>query len=278
MAKSSLGKYLFDRVVRVYVTLIPSLIFVVIADFILKIISINGIDQSVSYTGINILISNIFLIPEMPYGTMRPIWSLMYEWWIYMLFGGVFFLGSNKIPALLLTLAGAYYTIKVNAAGEAGHIWIIWALGGGCAYLQRRISWQSLNHHWLGVLSLFLLLVSGWFYFSSKSAYNMVAGVFLALFIFVFTSKSSGFWKLLPRFEVVAKKLAGFSFTLFLTHYTVLTYTKEFLKLDGWTGLIVGFIISNLIAFLIALFTEYNLTNIKSFLSRAGQSLRASLR
>lgn len=203
---------------------------------------------------------------------MRPIWSLMYEWWIYLLFGGLYFFKSNKIWATLLITAGAYYTLWVNPGSFGGHIWLIWALGGTCAYLQQKILWNDLNNRVLDVLSFLFLLNAGVFYYISKNAYNLPAGIFLSLFLFIATCRPSAFLKRLLPLKNVAQALAGLSFTFFLTHYTILTYTKEYLKLEGWSGLIVGFLISSLAAFLIALFTEYRLQKIKAFLSRAGQS------
>ena len=270
--EGSLGKYLLDRTTRVYVTLIPSLIFVVAVDLSFQKLTVANVELVTNYASLKIFIDNLFLIPSMPYGTMRPIWSLMYEWWIYLLFGGLYYLKSNKISASLLILAGAYYTLKVNAGGEAGHIWVIWALGGVCAYLQQKISWRNLNRNALDAMALLLLIAAGWLYFISKSAYNLPAGIFLALFLFIFTNKVSRFIGLLPPLRVVAKTMAGFSFTLFLTHYTVLTYTKEFLKLDGWLGLIIGFLLSSLVAFLIALFTEFKLQKIKNYFLRFRQA------
>jgi len=267
--KESLSKYLFDRTTRIYVTLIPSLIFVAAIDLLFQRLSLTNTELVANYTSLSIFIDNIFLIPSMPYGTMRPVWSLMYEWWIYLLFGGLFHIKSNKILALPLILAGAYYTLKVNASGEAGHIWIIWALGGACAYLQKKITWNTLNHNTLNTLALLFLFAAGWLYFISKNAYNLPAGIFLSLFLFVFTNKISYFLKLILPLKGVARKMAGFSFTLFLTHYTVLTYTNEFLQLSGWTGVVIGFLISNLVAFLIAFFTEYKLQKIKNLISRA---------
>lgn len=277
-AEGSLGKYLLDRTTRVYVTLIPSLIFVVAVDLSFQKLSAANVGLVTNYASLKTFINNLFLIPSMPYGTMRPIWSLMYEWWIYLLFGGLYYLKSNRAPALLLILAGTYYTLKVNASGEAGHIWAIWALGGVCAYLQQKISWTDLNRYVLDALALLLLTGAGWLYFISKNAYNLPAGIFLALYLFIATNKVSRFLRLLLPLRVVAKNMAGLSFTLFLTHYTVLTYTKEFLKLDGWAGLIIGFLISNLVAFLIAYFTEYKLKKIKNLISRAGQSVLFYLR
>lgn len=261
--EGGLGKYLLDRTTRVYVTLIPSLIFVVAVDLSFQKLSAVNVELVTNYASLNIFIDNLVLIPSMPYGTMRPIWSLMYEWWIYLLFGGLYYLKSNRLSASLLVLAGAYYTLKVNAGGEAGHIWVIWALGGVCAYLQQKISWKDLNRHALDALALLLLIAAGWLYFISKSAYNLPAGIFLALFLFIFTNKVSRFLRLLLPLRVVAKNMAGFSFTLFLTHYTILIYTNELLRLDGWAGLISGFVMSNLVAISIAFFTEYRLTSIK---------------
>ncbi len=277
-SEGCLSKYLFDRITRVYITLVPSLIFVAAVDFLMRKFYNVNVDLVVNYTGSSILFDNLLLIPSVPYGTMRPIWSLMYEWWIYLIFGGVYFLKSNKFLALLLIFVGGYYTLKVNAAGEAGHIWIIWAFGGWCAYLQKKIPWASLNSHLLNFLALLSLVVAGWIYFNSKNAFNLPAGIFVAIFIFIFTSKKSLFLKPLLPLKAAAKSGANLSFTLFLTHYTALTYTKEFLALDGWIGLIIGFLISSVIAFSIAFLTEYKLLRIKNCLSRLGQSLAVRLR
>ena len=101
----------------------------------------------------------------------------MYEWWIYLLFGGVYFFKSNKFLALLLIFTGGYYTLQVNASGEAGHIWVIWAFGGLCAYLQKKIPWAHLNYHLVNLLALLSLTAAGWIYFISKNAYNLPAGI-----------------------------------------------------------------------------------------------------
>ena len=137
---------------------------------------------------------------------------------------------------------------------------------------------MHLNCHLLNLLALFSLASAGWIYFISKNAYNLPAGILIAIFIFVVTSKKSDFIKFLVPLKSVAKNGAGFSFTLFLTHYTVLTYTKYFLELDGWKGFAIGFLISNMVAFSIAFLTEYKLQKIKNLLSGTGQSLFTNLK
>lgn len=265
---SGLKKYLFDRTTRVYVTLMPSLLFVVMADMLFQKYTAVNSNLVTNYTSFEFLIKNALLIPSMPYGTMRPIWSLMYEWWIYLLFGGLFFLRKNFIAALLLIVVGFYYTVTVNGRGEAGHIWIIWALGGACAFLQRRVVGGTINPHILNAASIFFLTAAGFIYFLSKDAYDIFAGIAISLSIFVFTSHRSSFLKFVLPLRTIAKNLAELSFTLFLTHYTVLTYTKDYLKIEGWYGLIFGFIASGFVAFFIAFFTEYRLSSAKAFLLR----------
>ena len=272
-SEGDLKKYLFDRITRVYVTLVPSLFFVVVVDLLMRNIYNIDVDLVQNNVSINIFFDNLLLIPSMPFGTMRPIWSLMYEWWIYLIFGGIYFFKSNKFLALLLILTGGYYTLQVNASGEAGHIWIIWAFGGLCAYLHKKIPWAHLNYYLVNLIALLSLTAAGWIYFISKNAYNLPAGILIATFIFLLSGKESDFLKLLIPFKGIATSGAGFSFTLFLTHYTVLTYTRYFLSLDGWAGFTVGILISNLVAFSIAFLTEYRLQRIKNLLSIVGHLL-----
>ena len=270
-ADNTLKRYLFDRFTRVYVTLIPCLLFVVVLDLLFKQFSSIRVDLVANYASLKIFIKNALLIPSMPYGTIRPIWSLMYEWWIYLLFGGLFFLRSDRIAAVFLILLAGYYTLDVNAGGEAGHLWVVWAVGGVCAYIHARIKWREANPFLLGTLALAFLSTAAVLYCSSKNAYDLPAGVCLALALFLFTCKPSGSLQLLLPLRGIAKKLAGFSFSLFLTHYTVLTYVEAHLGLSGWVGVVVSFLLSNFVAFCIAYFTEYRLPYIRAYVSRAAR-------
>jgi peptidoglycan/LPS O-acetylase OafA/YrhL len=264
--QANLYKYLFDRGVRIYTTLIPSLLFVAVADYFINKSSLVKIDLISNFATIDIFLKNLLLLPSMPFGTMRPIWSLMYEWWIYLLFGGFFFLKTNKISAAILIVIGAHYTFGVNAAGESGHIWIVWLLGGFCAYFHQKTPEQFWMRHKLGldVLASLLLVAALLMFFLAKSAYYLPAGISLSLFIFFVTIRTH---KKLSHLNVrLVRVLAGMSFTLFITHYTVLTFAKEVVGLSGWLGLWVGFLLSTLAAFVIAYFTELRLKIIKNFI------------
>jgi peptidoglycan/LPS O-acetylase OafA/YrhL len=271
-AHNTLKIYLFDRAIRVYVTLVASLLFVAGVDlFFFRHTGLRLDLVSLFATG-GVFMKNLFLIPSVPFGTLRPIWSLMYEWWIYVLFGGLFFWRRNMVVGTLLVVAGLHYTLRVNGQGESGHIWTIWALGGACSWVQQRADWAKSARGWmLDLLAMCFLAAAGWLYYMAKNAYNLPAGVMLSLSIFVFVNSRGRLCQLAYAWRNVLKKLAGFSFTLFLTHYTVLTYLREYWHLEGWNGVLVGFVTSNLVAFLIASLTEYRLSAVKLFLLDASQ-------
>lgn len=269
--------YLFDRVTRVYVTLVPCLLFVVLVDKFFLTFTALSLEMVKSYTTSALLVENLLLVLTMPYGTMRPIWSLMYEWWVYMLFGGLFFLRSNPVPAALMLAGGLYYTFRVNGLGEAGPIWIVWAVGGVCAFAQRRIDWSRIPRSVLWVATLGFLAYACVLYVWTLHAFDIRAGVALSLALFAFIHLGDGFGRILIPMAGLVRRLAGLSFTLFLTHYSVLTYTREYLLLTGWAGFLVGLLVSGMVAFGIAYCTEYRLSAIKSWLRRIGTRARVAL-
>ncbi len=263
---ASLSRYLFDRTARVYITLIPSVLFVAVADAMMNKLSPAKIDLVVNYSTKDIFLDNLLLLPSMPFGTMRPIWSLMYEWWVYLLFGGFFFVRDNKFIASVLITIGIYYTFGINAKGEAGHIWIIWLLGGICAYIHQKIPSQYWRRHRFAfdVFSMLLLAAALVIFSFVKNAYYLPAGLCMSIFIFLLTVRVNE--RLTDLNLSWLRYFVGSSFTLFLTHYTVLTFVKEVVGLSGWLGLWVGFSLSCVTAFSIAIFSELKLFEIKQYI------------
>jgi peptidoglycan/LPS O-acetylase OafA/YrhL len=262
----SLGQYLFDRATRVYVTLLPSLLFVWAADLLFAYIATGSAQPERPSLTLVAFLKNLALVPSEPFGTLRPIWSLMYEWWIYILFGGLFYLRSNWLLAGGLVLAGLYRVFQLCVDSDAGHIWFIWGLGGLMAYVHRRF-WRSetTSPRQLILLASAFGLAGAGMYAATLNAYGLVAGVFLSFALFTWTMWSSGrsaAW--LVPLSARLERFAGFSFTLFLTHYTVLAHTSMFL--DGWVGLIVGVVLSHVVAFVIASVTEYRLSALKRWM------------
>lgn len=262
----TLGKYLFDRAARIYVTLIPSIIFVCVVDLIASTLGITGYILN-NYFTVKHFLLNLFLIPPIPFGTMRTVWSLMYEWWIYLLFGGLFYIRQNFIIGSILVVLGAYFTIFISGRGEAGHIWNIWWMGAACAALMHYTPSILENERLVRSGTIFSAATSAAIYTYTKDAYNVPAAVLICAAMFGFINVGAAWMDRLVNFQHALRFLAGISFTLFLTHYTVMTYVIEILHLGGWLGFVVSITLSHIVAVIIAYYTELRISSIKSTIS-----------
>ncbi|WP_095155528.1 acyltransferase [Pseudomonas sp. Irchel 3E13] len=244
------SRYFVDRFARIYTTLIPALIFVYLVDTLFARFFPQA--ELLVYVNLQTFFYNLLLIPSVPLGTMRPIWSLMFEWWIYILFGGLVFFRKRWILCLICIWFGAKYTFKVNSQGEAGHLELIWLAGAiGAFWFDRLTRFASTTR-----VALIAFVAAGAIYLYTKNSYHLVAGLIL----------SAGLVALAARLNAdespvsAAKKsryatLAGFSFTLFLTHYTVLFWIQKVLG-SNTLGFMLSMFLSNVLAFLIAWCTE----------------------
>lgn len=243
-------RYFVERASRIYTTLIPALIFVYTTDvFFARMFPEAELLANLSLKN---LLYNFLLIPSMPLGTMRPIWSLMFEWWIYILFGGLVFFRKRWILCSICIWLGANYTFGANAKGEAGHLELIWLTGALGAYYFNQITCQKC----IVQTAWFTCIIAGAIYLLTRNSYNLLAGIFFSIGI-ISVAANLNADKSPP--SLIKKKLyaslANFSFTLFLTHYTVLYWSHKLIE-DKPLGFITSFLISNIIAALIAALTE----------------------
>lgn len=257
--RASLERYLFDRSTRIYLTLLPCLLFVWIVDVLLTKQLLGWEFQYESNTSSGHLIKNLLLIPSMPFAGMRPIWSLMYEWWLYILFGAALFLRSRPIISSLLLLAALHYTLRVNARGEAGNIWLIWFYGACCAWLWHQRKLIDIPPVFLPAIALCTGAVSLSQYRTTGNAYDLIAGLFGSTCVFAILLWSRHWSGAGVPSQKFWARLAGFSFTLFLIHYSVLIFVRDGLGLVSWWGFAVGVLASNMSAYLIAAPTEMRL-------------------
>ena len=95
-------QYFIDRFARIYSAFIPSLILIAAID--LYYVSAFGWQEHVNAATITVryFISNLFMLQNSPamnglmndfvlgskqFGSGRPLWTLSFEWWLYMSFG-----------------------------------------------------------------------------------------------------------------------------------------------------------------------------------------------
>jgi peptidoglycan/LPS O-acetylase OafA/YrhL len=244
--------YLIDRFCRIFCGYIPALIFVVAVDATVQ--AVPGYPYHAS-TSVVTWIGNLGMLQEFPafqilrrlgvaeqpwfieaFGSGRPFWTVAIEWWIYLGFGFLMFqivrprrFGAGE--ALMLFALGI--VPLYNAMGGVGHcLTFVWAIGAGAAALRSRLSAISRlanrsrsRWHWAGATLIAVAALAGHVVADGLQVYELqfallIAGVlFSPLFLLGTTavclpgtvSRSLG-------------QLAGYSYSLYLTHFTVLTW------------------------------------------------------
>ena len=113
-------------------------------------------------------------------------------------------------------------------------------------------------------LASVVLLASVAAYLKTLNAYNVFAGVLLSIgLLLLAVGYNSDREMLRPRLSYAFSALAGYSFTLFLTHYTVLFWLQK-IGFSGLSGLCISLVLSNAIAYAIAYVTESHHKEISS--------------
>jgi len=201
-----------------------------------------------------------------PYGSAAPFWTVSIEWWLYVCFGmGVWILYQPtdwKLWKIKLFCGGAFLISSVTVfynfvAGSAQCLSMVWGLGA-C------FGWLLANNRFPKSISKNIFLSI--FVFSSvcmvvrvlamridnieklmelQFATFLMAAIFSLFFLLDKKEVES------PIFGGSIKWLANYSYSMYLTHNTVLIFTHVFIfsgKPSGWIGMFVSIILSNIVA------------------------------
>ena len=222
-----LRAYILDRVSRIYVPLVPTLLICGIfwhpigrqlGWFLTFLVNVAGLQ----------IVCNNFC------GGNGPVWSISYEIWFYVL-GGLFaVLVCGRGWAKVISLCGIMFVLALFTRMEAPLLFC-WCLGA-CGYLL--ISADISAMAFCGGVALavfgftFTVYMSGHSdaFGSSPTSWRVPELIFclgLAI-VFAFVSKRPPVWRPILAFEKVGAKLAAFSYTLYLTHSPVLSVWEKF--------------------------------------------------
>lgn len=224
----------------------------------------------------------LFPLPSVtPFGFNGLLWTLAVEWWIYMVFGwiaiGLLALSkrkkSNAYKVLFLVVAVALSLILVGLMQEFSSVIIVWFFN---ALAMLAVSSETVRSKLLarmraGVLVLLFVLALAGAVFGAYSAFAWTGqyyDVFLGLALSAFVLVGVGFlnrgrigrisnFMLNSRVANWVALGAGFSYTLFLTHYPIIIFLNGLnLPIDRLLMLPAILLITNFAAFSIAYFTE----------------------
>jgi len=220
----NLYEYLKARFVRIYIVLIPALLLTYFMDSLGNMIDHTGIHKTCSYvisfqkdpasrltllhlTSSLIMLQNIWLPP---FGSNGPLWSLAPEFWYYLVFPlivGLLFLKAQKIKSAIYLIPIIFFFYFIP--NWVISYFVIWLCGLVPYFIKKQ-----------GLFIKYLLIIAFIITLAYSRIYNLsFGGEFLIsiLLAFIISNFDNNIEK--PNHNRLHKKLASFSYSLYLTHY-----------------------------------------------------------
>lgn len=274
-------EYFRDRFFRIYPPLIGALVLV----FAIDIIGFQFTGQLFSF---KIYIGNFFInllqLQEFPlatylnehymieffrfhyFGTDLPLWTISIEWWLYMFYGVLVFYFFRKrkidwrylVPLLFLAITPIYYLL-VSARMERG-LTLFWFLGVVIT-LTARTRKSNISTFAFILNTLFILLGT---YGFTLFGYNLsIFILFLSLTVLISLGQQE-YFKFNKIFKKVSEKLAGYSYSLYLLHYSLLYFITTVFQFEhDVANFIIVFLVVNIVGFGFAQIFETNSKKLK---------------
>lgn len=220
-ASYSFTDYLVDRAARIFVPYVPAIAFIVLCSFALRL---GGPTDPFT------IIANLFMAEDYPLyryvswfpdidrvGTGRQLWSVAMEWWFYMAAASLYFVGRLPAWSWALILPGLVVMFFNMTIGLLGIVWIAGAVIATLFFDLPRLN-TSIN----AVLASAVLLLATYRLITAQgNFYDLPFSLLLAIGI-AFTLRLVENWSWIERFEAPITLLAAYSYTLYLTHYTIM--------------------------------------------------------
>jgi peptidoglycan/LPS O-acetylase OafA/YrhL len=282
--------FFVERFSRIYSGYAPALIIIAVLDCIL-LFYLGGSLQYNSYNP-QTFIGNIFMLQDNPllngppillhftssvvltsFGSARQLWTLGVEWWIYMFFGWLF-LGlvtiKNRVIfaviLIILLIPPLYYALP---SSRGGGLAIMWAMGATAALiLNYRFKFKSGLRKISPFATVILFTLAAVRTYTIKNAYDLLFALMLTGGIFfLVTYLDSSRFVLPQRIKKVIHTTSGYSMTLYLLHYSVFVILTTFIATySPYLLFIIGFVLSNVISFSLAHFTEMRYRDLRKYL------------
>jgi len=276
-AQSSYGfmEFFVERSARIYSGLIPCLILIAIVDAIT--VNLAGGEWLAATRSMGSFLANVAMLEsyrgaldsfqwmQWPiFGSAAPLWTLVIEWHIYLFAGAVFFIGARPASGLILIPVALVFSIMpvhyvfgaLQPDGIGQGLFLLW-LGGAWLFLLLRglkafppapVAWG------IAALAATAFVAST----SARGEYRPAAYPLLILMVFGIVSATQSSRRLVahPRVRSGVRFVAGYSFTLYLIHHTLMFPVFLLWKDAGFGAFIAVLAACNLIAAALALQTE----------------------
>lgn len=291
------GSYLIDRVARVVYPLIPALLLILLGDFLVFRGSIRlpfdyvDLSPQAIAAAFTMLFNNPILqelaplarVPWLsagPLGSGAPLWSVVAEWWIYVAFGVLVFIAFRKLKpgfftGLLLVLSIA---VPVGYMAKGGFESLAWIIGMLYAFGVRKVAALPRAFHVMMVIVGVGAFLVGLRYtgMDLHSAATIIPAsvAFCHLYFVVenpYPAEGAAPLNYGPVFRKVSLFLSSFSYSLYLLHFSVLSYLWFFLhgRLPAVVLIVLSLVLSNVVAYGFYLLVERHFHRVGKFLKRS---------
>ena len=234
--------YFIHRFARIYTVLLPALI----ACFMLDRLGITLFDGSEIYHGFysneygNDLTTHLGLVAFIgnllqlqtiavsTFGSDGPLWSLANEWWYYVVFG-FFMVAYHRRSIFTRIFAGFVILAVVILLPPKISLWfVMWGIGAGIAVLDRY--WAGFSFHFAATIALICLIVVRLTYrYMDTVNLDFILDLVVALGFSVALVSAKNH-KGPQRFWAVNRRLASFSYSLYLVHFPVMVFVAAVFK------------------------------------------------
>lgn len=253
-------KFFIDRFSRIYAGLLPAIIVCIAID-ISNIYLISEKNTLLLFENLNInaFFASLFNVGGLPnpfkfgdvidpIGSMRPLWSVALEWWIYVFVGILFiFLKNKKYIGLGLIISGLAIT-AFQAIFDLNHIryFIInaWFIASGIVLLKLKIFNNRIFLFAPMVYLIFLTSNMDVIYFYEPSVIIALISIYFSTFEII---KKYSFKNTFKNFS---NTLSSFSYSLYLVHYSIIVLLMPLLKFNNKVEFFILFVICNIFAYL----------------------------
>ena len=278
-----LSVFVVERFPRIYTALIPALLLIALSDGLLILIGkhehptyftysafLGTLGMFQNYSG---PLRGALAVPS--FGSAGHLWSLAVEWHIYMFVGGIFFMLVNRkwLPALLLALIFSSVPMQFFGTFTDGlhgsGLTYLWMLGfctyfvartNVCCFMPKKVLLAT-----AGALIFIWILAIKPAEEYAPALYPLIAAAFLMLTVF---TQGTHAFRTKHKARNIARKLADYSFSLYLVHYSLL-YALKILRVGNQViAAVVGVILCNLIAWMFGNYIEWRHHNVASYLKR----------
>jgi peptidoglycan/LPS O-acetylase OafA/YrhL len=241
--------YLVSRITRLQLVLFPALVLGGLWDWIgMRIPQAAPIYYDALYkfyvpsvalrSTVSVFLGNLFFLQSIVspvFGSNTPLWSLSYEFWYYILFPGLILAAATWVGTRFRILYAGLALFLLWFIGPLVALYfLIWLGGALLGRLQRatrgKASFPGLPFL-TGLIFLAALAWSRTHRLSSDVLTDYIVAICFALWLYtlLFGSREDAS----PAYVYAARKLAGFSYTLYLVHLPALLLLRGLLNPQG---------------------------------------------